>query len=123
MMLATRADILPVITAATLFQSGNGLMLALLPLRMQAEGLSATAVGAVATAYGLGFWGPSSRGTESPIGLGRLCGKPCQQGFRAPNHSARGFRLQIRGRGTRCKAVPRTAGKHMYFSYFFARPV
>jgi MFS family permease len=55
MMLATRAGILPVITAATLFQSGNGLMLALLPLRMQAEGLSATAVGAVATAYGLGF--------------------------------------------------------------------
>src|SRR3954464_5985289 len=43
--------------------------------------------------------GPSSRGTESPIELGRLCGKPCQQGFRAPNHSARGFRLQIRGHG------------------------
>jgi Arabinose efflux permease len=54
-MLGTRAGILPVIAAATLFQSGNGLMLALLPLRMQAEGLSATAIGSVATAYGLGF--------------------------------------------------------------------
>ena len=59
----------------------------------------------------------------NPIRLGRLCGKPCQQGFRALNHSARGFRLQFRGRGTRRKAVPRTAGKHMYFNYFLARPV
>ena len=44
------------ITAATtLLQAGNGLLQALMPLRMQAEGLSVTAIGLVAAAYGLGF--------------------------------------------------------------------
>jgi MFS family permease len=44
------------ITAATtLLQAGNGLLQALLPLRMQAEGLSISAIGLVAGAYGLGF--------------------------------------------------------------------
>lgn len=36
-------------------QAANGLLQALLPLRIQAEGLSITAIGVVATAYGLGF--------------------------------------------------------------------
>jgi len=44
------------ITAATtLLQAGNGLLQALMPLRMQAEGLSVSAIGVVAAAYGLGF--------------------------------------------------------------------
>jgi MFS family permease len=44
------------ITASTtLLQAANGLLQALLPLRMQAEGLSITAIGAVAAAYGAGF--------------------------------------------------------------------
>ena len=44
------------ITAATtLLQAANGLLQALMPLRMQAEGLSVTAIGIVAAAYGLGF--------------------------------------------------------------------
>jgi MFS family permease len=44
------------ITAATtLLQAANGLLQALLPLRMQAEGLSITAIGLVAAAYGFGF--------------------------------------------------------------------
>lgn len=41
--------------ATTLLQAGNGLLQALMPLRMQAEGLSVTAIGIVAAAYGLGF--------------------------------------------------------------------
>jgi MFS family permease len=41
--------------AATLLQAGNGLLQALLPFRMQAEGLSITSIGAVAGAYGFGF--------------------------------------------------------------------
>lgn len=40
---------------ATLLQGANGLLQALLPLRMQGEGLSITAIGIVATAYGFGF--------------------------------------------------------------------
>lgn len=45
------------ITAVMLLQLGNGLLTALLPLRMQADGLSATAIGLVAGAYGFGFIG------------------------------------------------------------------
>lgn len=41
--------------SATLLQAANGLLLALLPLRMQAEGLSITGIGVVTAAYGLGF--------------------------------------------------------------------
>jgi MFS family permease len=40
---------------ATVLQAANGLLQALLPLRMQAEGLPVTAIGMVATAYGVGF--------------------------------------------------------------------
>lgn len=47
--------ILSMIAATMLLQLGNGLLTALLPLRMQADGLSATGIGAVASAYGLGF--------------------------------------------------------------------
>ncbi|MBZ6077262.1 MFS transporter [Microvirga puerhi] len=44
------------ITAATtLLQIGNGLLQALMPLRMQASGLSISSIGIVAAAYGLGF--------------------------------------------------------------------
>jgi MFS family permease len=44
------------ITAATtLLQAANGLFQAVMPLRMQAEGLSVSAIGVVAAAYGLGF--------------------------------------------------------------------
>jgi MFS family permease len=43
--------------SATLLQGANGLLQALLPLRMSVTGLSVGAVGAVATAYGLGFAG------------------------------------------------------------------
>jgi MFS family permease len=44
------------ITAATtLLQAGNGLLQALMPLRMQAEGISVASIGIVAAAYGLGF--------------------------------------------------------------------
>jgi MFS family permease len=44
-----------VTAATTLLQAANGLLQALLPLRMQAEGLSISAIGLVAAAYGLGF--------------------------------------------------------------------
>jgi predicted MFS family arabinose efflux permease len=40
---------------ATLLQAANGLFQALLPLRMRADGLSITAIGMVAAAYGFGF--------------------------------------------------------------------
>jgi MFS family permease len=44
------------ITAATtLLQGANGLLQALMPLRMQADGLSVSSIGVVAAAYGLGF--------------------------------------------------------------------
>lgn len=41
--------------AAFLLQGANGLLQALLPLRMQADGLTITDIGAVAAAYGVGF--------------------------------------------------------------------
>jgi MFS family permease len=41
--------------SATLLQAANGLLIALLPLRMQAQGLSITGIGIVTAAYGLGF--------------------------------------------------------------------
>ncbi|MBM6592976.1 MFS transporter [Microvirga pudoricolor] len=44
-----------VTAATTALQLANGLLQALLPLRMQAEGLSISAIGLVAAAYGLGF--------------------------------------------------------------------
>ena len=47
--------LLPVMSAAVLLQAGNGLLQALLPLRMQAQGLSASDIGMVASAYGVGF--------------------------------------------------------------------
>lgn len=47
--------LLPVMAAAVLLQAGNGLLQALLPLRMQAQGLSAADIGMVASAYGVGF--------------------------------------------------------------------
>ena len=47
--------LLPVMAAAVLMQAGNGLLQALLPLRMQAQGLSAADIGMVASAYGVGF--------------------------------------------------------------------
>lgn len=44
------------ITAATtLLQAANGLLQVVMPLRMQAEGLSVSSIGIVAAAYGLGF--------------------------------------------------------------------
>jgi MFS family permease len=44
------------ITAATtMLQAGNGLLQALMPLRMQAEGISVASIGIVAASYGLGF--------------------------------------------------------------------
>jgi MFS family permease len=44
------------ITAATtLLQGANGLLQALMPLRMQADGLSVSSIGIVAATYGLGF--------------------------------------------------------------------
>ncbi len=47
--------LLPVMAAAILLQAGNGLLQALLPLRMQAQGLSAADIGIVASGYGIGF--------------------------------------------------------------------
>lgn len=47
--------LLPVMAAAVLLQAGNGLLQALLPLRMQTQGLSAADIGMVASAYGVGF--------------------------------------------------------------------
>jgi len=44
-----------VTAATTALQLANGLLQAVLPLRMQAEGLSISAIGLVAAAYGLGF--------------------------------------------------------------------
>jgi MFS family permease len=44
-----------VTAATTLLQAGNGLLQVLMPLRMQGEGFSVSAIGLVATAYGIGF--------------------------------------------------------------------
>lgn len=54
-MTSTLSRIGTITAGATLLQAANGLLLALLPLRMTADGLSVVAIGAVATAYGLGF--------------------------------------------------------------------
>lgn len=54
-MNSSLALIWTITAATTLLQAGNGLLQALMPLRMQAEGLSVTAIGIVAAAYGLGF--------------------------------------------------------------------
>lgn len=48
-------SLMPVMAAAILLQAGNGLLQALLPLRMQAQGLSAAEIGLVASGYGIGF--------------------------------------------------------------------
>lgn len=47
--------ILSIVMGATLLQLANGLLQVLLPLRMQAQGLTATEIGMVAAAYGFGF--------------------------------------------------------------------
>lgn len=52
---AAASAIATITLAAFLLQGANGLLQALLPLRMEGEGLSIVAIGAVATAYGLGF--------------------------------------------------------------------
>lgn len=54
-MNSSLALIWTITAATTLLQAGNGLLQALMPLRMQAEGLSVSAIGVVAAAYGLGF--------------------------------------------------------------------
>lgn len=54
-MNSSLALIWSVTAATTLLQAANGLLQAVMPLRMQAEGLSVTAIGIVAAAYGLGF--------------------------------------------------------------------
>src|SRR5215218_2183337 len=54
-MKSTISRIGTITAGATLLQAANGLLLALLPLRMSADGLSISAIGAVATAYGIGF--------------------------------------------------------------------
>lgn len=52
---AAASAIATITLAAFLLQGANGLLQALLPLRMDGEGLSILAIGTVATAYGLGF--------------------------------------------------------------------
>lgn len=54
-MNSSLALIWTITAATTLLQAGNGLLQAVMPLRMQAEGLSVSAIGIVAAAYGLGF--------------------------------------------------------------------
>ena len=54
-MTSTISKIGTITAGATLLQMGNGLLQALLPLRMTTDGLSIASIGAVATAYGLGF--------------------------------------------------------------------
>lgn len=49
------AAIATITAAAFLLQGANGLLQALLPLRMQADGLTITDIGYVAAAYGVGF--------------------------------------------------------------------
>jgi len=48
-------SVLSIILGTALVQSANGLLQALLPLRLQATGFTTTDIGSVATAYGLGF--------------------------------------------------------------------
>ncbi|MCB5177613.1 MULTISPECIES: MFS transporter [Microvirga] len=54
-MNSSLALIWTITAATTLLQGANGLLQALMPLRMQAEGLSISSIGIVAAAYGLGF--------------------------------------------------------------------
>ncbi|HLM39782.1 MAG TPA: MFS transporter [Microvirga sp.] len=54
-MKSSLALIWAVTAATTLLQAGNGLLQVLMPLRMQGEGFSVSAIGLVATAYGIGF--------------------------------------------------------------------
>lgn len=54
-MTSTLALIGTITAATTLLQAANGLLIVLLPLKMQAAGLPVTAIGAVAAAYGFGF--------------------------------------------------------------------
>lgn len=54
-MNSSLALIWTITAATTLLQTANGLLQVLMPLRMQAEGLSISAIGIVAAAYGLGF--------------------------------------------------------------------
>ncbi|MBF9234882.1 MFS transporter [Microvirga alba] len=54
-MNSSLALIWTITAATTLLQAANGLLQALMPLRMQAEGLSIASIGIVAATYGLGF--------------------------------------------------------------------
>lgn len=54
-MNASLSLIWTITAATTLLQAANGLLQALMPLRMEAQGLSISAIGIVAAAYGLGF--------------------------------------------------------------------
>lgn len=54
-MKSSLALIWTITAAATLLQAANGLLQVLMPLRMQAEGLSVSVIGLVAASYGLGF--------------------------------------------------------------------
>ena len=54
-MKSSLALIWAVTAATTLLQAGNGLLQVLMPLRMQGEGFSVSAIGLVAAAYGVGF--------------------------------------------------------------------
>lgn len=54
-LLSTLKLIWTITATATILQAANGLWQALLPLRMQADGLSIITIGNVATAYGVGF--------------------------------------------------------------------
>lgn len=54
-MNSSLALIWTITAATTLLQAANGLLQALMPLRMQSEGLSISSIGIVAAAYGFGF--------------------------------------------------------------------
>jgi len=54
-LLSTLKLIWTITATATILQAANGLWQALLPLRMQADGMSIITIGNVATAYGIGF--------------------------------------------------------------------
>jgi MFS family permease len=68
-MTSTLSAIGTITAGATLLQSANGLLLTLLPLRMTAEGLSVSGIGAVATAYGIGF---ASGCLTAPVLIGHV---------------------------------------------------
>ncbi|WP_207477167.1 MFS transporter [Arenibaculum pallidiluteum] len=54
-MLNQRDSVLSIIVGASILQGANGLLQALLPLRMQFLGMASTEIGLVAAAYGAGF--------------------------------------------------------------------